>query len=123
MIARKRLRVRVFRSKPQTRDPKADASTLAGFHTHARRRTLQQNFTSETEEFCRAATSSHPNLTCWLHEPRTLNEAAEVLLVQMRTENGFDRSLQLVEREFAGHEFKDHGPVFDLGPHTSDGRS
>ena len=94
MIALMRLRVRLFRSKPQTRDPKADASTLAGFHTHARRRTLQQNFTSETEEFCRAATSSHPNLTCWLHEPRTLNEAAEVLLVQMNPGNRLNSALQ-----------------------------
>ncbi|CWP29555.1 Uncharacterised protein [Neisseria meningitidis] len=50
-----------------------------------------------------------------------LNLAAEVLLVQQSSADGFDTVLQLQQREFGRHQFKNHGAVFDFGAQAGQG--
>ena len=49
------------------------------------------------------------------------HQASEILLVQMRAENGLDGFLQLKQSEHGRHQLKHDGAIFDLAPEPAHG--
>src|SRR5262249_30607774 len=89
-------------------------SASARLDAHARRRALEQHLAAEAIELRWPASGAGPHLACRLDEAGALDETAEVLLVQVRTEDRLHRLLQLEERELGRHQLEDDGPILDL---------
>src|SRR5690606_32769522 len=102
--------------------PGSIGSAAAGFHAHARCGPLEQDLAAEPVEAGRASASLRPYLPGRLDKPSTFDQPAEVLLVQMRAEDGLDGLLQLEQRELVRHELEDDRAILDLRSDSPDGR-
>lgn len=100
--------------------PDPASSRPPRLHTHARRRTLQENIATETEQFCRAPAGVGANDARRFDKTSGFDETTEVLLVKMRSEDGFNRPLKLEQRELIRHQLEHHGPPLDLGADAAD---
>ena len=75
---------------------------------------LLQDLAAETEESGRAAAGCGRGISSRLDQGTGLDQAAEILLVQMAAGDCLDGGLQLGEGELARHQLEDHRPVFEL---------
>src|SRR5262245_9717635 len=75
---------------------------------------LLQDLAAETEESGRAAAGCGRGSSSRLDQGTGLDQAAEILLVQMAAGDCLDGGLQLGEGELARHQLEDHRPVFEL---------
>src|SRR5262249_55291316 len=80
------------------------------------------DFAAKPEKLCRPAHRAARVGSGLLDQALRLDEAAEVLLVQARTRDRFDRVLKIGQREGFRHQFEDHRPVFELSAHAPRGR-
>src|SRR5215467_7439355 len=96
-------------------------STTASLDAHTGCQPLKDHVAPEAIEPRRPAARAQAVLPRRLDQSTALHEAAEVLLVQMRTEDGLHRLLQLKQGEHLGHQLEDDGLAFQTASQLTDG--
>src|SRR5215467_1460317 len=96
-------------------------STTASLDAHAWRQPLKDHIAPEAIEPRWSAARAQAVLSRGLDQSTALHEAAEILLVQMRTEDGLHRLLQLKQGEHLRHQLEDDGLAFQAAAQLTDG--
>src|SRR6266478_2204572 len=99
----------------------AKASRGARAQTQPRRRALLHHLAAEAEQRRRPPPGRGRGLAGRLDQGRRLNQAAEVLLVQVAPRNRLHGALQLREGELARHQLEYDRTIFELGAQPRDG--
>src|SRR6516165_2780200 len=99
----------------------AEASRGARAQTQPRRRALLHHLAAEAEQRRRPPPGRGRGLAGRLDQGRRLNQAAEVLLVQVAPRDRLHGALQLGESELARHQLEYDRTVFELGAQPRDG--
>ena len=86
----------------------------------AGRRALLHHLAAEAETARRPAAGRGRGLAGRLDQRRGLDQAAEILLVQVPAGDRLDRALQFGERELGRHQLEHHRAVFQLGAQPRD---
>src|SRR5262249_42315843 len=97
------------------------SSSARYLYAHAGGEPLEQHRAAKAVEARGAAAGAEAVLARRLNEAAGLNQAAEVLLVQMRAEDRLDGFLQLKQRDRLAHQLEDHRLPFDAAPQFADG--
>src|SRR6516162_611073 len=100
---------------------RAKASRGARAQTQPRRRALLHHLAAEAEQRRRPPPGRGRGLAGRLDQGRRLNQAAEVLLVQVAPRDRLHGALQLREGELARHQLEYDRTVFELGAQPRDG--
>src|SRR5579864_5245027 len=95
-------------SRPSDRQPRARIGPLA------------HDFAFETHELGGPPAAFRRDLPGFLDQALLLDEAAEILLMELEAGEGLDRALQPQEREAFRHQLEDDRAIFDLGPQPCD---
>src|SRR5262249_37117349 len=77
---------------------------------------LLQHFAAEAKQRRRTAAFLLHRIAGRLHEGAALDQATEVLLVQMPAGDRLDGALKLGQGELGRHQLENDGGVFELGP-------
>src|SRR5262245_17903109 len=90
------------------------ALAAPGLDPQARRRTLHHDCAAEAVEPRRPASCRGRNVSRRFDQAALFDKPPEILLVQQRAGDGFDRLLQVVKRELGRQQLEDHGTVLQL---------
>src|SRR5690606_1928679 len=83
--------------------------------------TLAAHVLPEFEQLGRASAGGGGEAAGAVDEPALLDEPAEVLLVEPQAHEGFDRPLQLRQREGLGKQLEHDGPIRQLAAQPAEG--
>src|SRR5215831_2168485 len=89
-------------------------------HAQPRRGALLAHLAAEAKQRGRTAAGRGRGLAGWLDHGAGLDQAAEILLVQVAARDRLDGGLQLGEREFRRHQLEDHRAILQLGAQARD---
>src|SRR5712671_178796 len=104
---------KIGRLSENTLTPAADAQAGRG--------TLLDHLAAETEDGGRPSAGRGPGLAGGLDQRAGLDQAAEILLVQMPAGDRLHGGLQVGQGELARHQLENHRTVFELGAQPRDG--